>query len=661
VSQQADFCRELKAMNRELCDDEGRDDVLKSTFRQRKDQRRVRFASAATMTDADRRALTTGWQQLGLSDTAISVALTETPTHAEPPDDHNDRSGRVPMCLVTTSVTKKDPMFSDPRMVAAVSAEMEKLQRQGTWQPVPMTYKQARAVPNSKFVRGHCLRSLKGAEDPTTQKCKARLVCLGDMIKDADNNQTWFSDSSSCPVSMAMIKAGVYIACSDGHPPITADAVGAYCQGTLPKGEAIFLSIGEELLTPQQTSTLKKMGLTPKEVVWKLVKPLYGLSISASLWERHFAAAAKKCGWEAISGSPQSFKKICDGKLQILLAYVDDVIFCGSNAAKEYSRLAQEIEFTPAEQLHKMLGVSFSFEQGVSTTGNSGWKVTMSMKEYFQAIVNRWETAGHERLKPRRSPALELPPEALTSSAAVDKGAMSSEATSFLMALLYGARMCRPDLVHTVVAISRHSSHWSVLADRRLTALMSYVKTTVSAKHVGFVSFDCCKSTCVELYADADLAGDVASARSTSGGIIRLASPTTGSFLVTEFWSKRQTATAKSTCAAEVVALSLALDVYAPAACSFLEDVWQRAVLCKVFEDNISTILVAQRGYSSALRGLQKHFRISLSSLGEILARSDFTIEHISTDKQRADALTKGLTPSAHEAALKLLDMELST
>jgi hypothetical protein len=662
VTQKADLCRELKLMNRELYDED--DDFEATTFRQRKDKRRLQFVSAAVqkMSDSDRKALTTGWQQLGISDAAISVAMTETPTHEEPPDNHSDRAGRIPMCLVTTSVTKKDPMYRDPRMVAAVSAEMDKLQRQGTWQPVPMTYKQARAVPNSKFVRGHCLRSLKGAEDPSTQKCKARLVCLGDMIKDAENNQTWFSDSSSCPVTMAMIKAGVYISCSEGQPPITADAVGAYCQGTLPESEAIFLSIAEDLLTTEQKQMLKKMNLTSKEVVWKLVKPLYGLSISASLWEKHFEAAAKRCGWTPIKGAPQSFHKRCSktGKVQVLLAYVDDVLFCGVNAMEEYRRLALEVEFTPPEQMSRMLGISFGFEQGKSSTGHAGLKITMSMREYFASIVRRWEESGYSPLKPRRSPALEVSPEMLVSPEATQPGKLSGVSASFLMALLYGARMCRPDLVHQIVSISRHSARWTALADKRLFCLMCYVKTSLPLTHHGFVAFNSSETTTVDIYADADLAGDVASARSTSGGIVRLCSPKTGSYLITEFYSKRQTATAKSTCAAEVVSLSLALDTYAPAACSFLESIWKRVVTCNVYEDNVSTIMVAQRGYSSALRGLQKHFRICLSSLGEVLARSDYNIFHISTENQRADALTKGLSPSAHESALKLLDMELN-
>ena len=62
------------------------------------------------------------------------------------------------------------------------------------------------------------------------------------------------------------------------------------------------------------------------------------------------------------------------------------------------------------------------------------------------------------------------------------------------------------------------------------------------------------------------------------------------SFLITDFWSRRQTATAKSTCAAELVSLGLGIDNYAIPAAQLLRHVLQRKVMTKIFEDNVQRV-----------------------------------------------------------------------
>lgn len=59
----------------------------------------------------------------------------------------------------------------------------------------------------------------------------------------------------------------------------------------------------------------------------------------------------------------------------------------------------------------------------------------------------------------------------------------------------------------------------------------------------------------IEAYPDADLAGNFATSKSTSGGFLALTGPH-GTFTHLEWFSKRQTATSHSTSEAEMIAMS---------------------------------------------------------------------------------------------------------
>ncbi len=80
-------------------------------------------------------------------------------------------------------------------------------------------------------------------------------------------------------------------------------------------------------------------------------------------------------------------------------------------------------------------------------------------------------------------------------------------------------------------------------------------------------------------------------------------------------------------------------------------------------EDNTACIAAIQRGYSPALRHLQRHIRLSTGFTHEVFF-PDLTdptapqywskLEYCETEKQKEDWVTKELTPIKHAAALQL-------
>ncbi len=96
-----------------------------------------------------------------------------------------------------------------------------------------------------------------------------------------------------------------------------------------------------------------------------------------------------------------------------------------------------------------------------------------------------------------------------------------------------------------------------------------------------------------------------------------------------------------------------------------LEVSLQRLVRFHGQEDNTACIAAIQRGYSPALRHLQRHIRLSTGFIHEVFFPdlTDPTAPHYwskcdycETAKQKGDWMTKELTPIKHAAALQLAD-----
>ena len=70
----------------------------------------------------------------------------------------------------------------------------------------------------------------------------------------------------------------------------------------------------------------------------------------------------------------------------------------------------------------------------------------------------------------------------------------------------------------------------------------------------------------------------------------------------------------------------------------------QPAVRCKAFEDNVGAIEIAKL---PKMRPRTKHLNIKYHHFWSFVAAGQVEIEHISTEDQQADMLTKPLAPEA--------------
>ena len=124
------------------------------------------------------------------------------------------------------------------------------------------------------------------------------------------------------------------------------------------------------------------------------------------------------------------------------------------------------------------------------------------------------------------------------------------------MKILYGARMCRYDLLRAVAYLATCVTRWTRQCDEDLFQLICYINTTAHYKQLNWVG-DEAKEMHLKVFGDADFAGCARTQRSTSGVCTMMCGPSTRYML--SALSKRQTAVSHSTPEAEIIAAALAL------------------------------------------------------------------------------------------------------
>eukprot|EP00439_Symbiodinium_sp_Y106_P081378 s1513_g20.t1 len=144
---------------------------------------------------------------------------------------------------------------------------------------------------------------------------------------------------------------------------------------TLAVAKGWHISIGDI-----STAFLHALGRT----LWKLKKALYGLKHSPKLWQQHFASVMDKNCFRRMKSDPNLY--VHDSKQLYVLAYVDDLMFFGSQAG--VSTLIKDL------QKDLLLKVTGTLDEGTLDEGMSPSYIDAMLelcalkqyRDYFMAI-----------------------------------------------------------------------------------------------------------------------------------------------------------------------------------------------------------------------------------------------------------------------------------
>lgn len=350
--------------------------------------------------------------------------------------------------------------------------------------------------------------------------------------------------------------------------------------------------------------------------VCKLRKSLYGLKQASKCWNEDITKFLKKIGLEPTKADPCVFTKK-SGSIVFLALYVDDGLIAASEESdikRLLIYLQKRYEITTNEPKH-LLGMSIEREKDGSILIHQDSYVHAILKRFHMSDVNPVATPAEMGLNFDEETSLEI------------KDKPFREAIG---SLIYLTTTTRPDLAFIVNKLSRYVEHPREIHWKGIKRIMRYLKGT--SKHgIRYTK----QESKLTLFSDADFANDL-SRKSVTGFVIKYAGG----------------AVAWKSCKQATVSLSTAEAEYIAAAEATKELLWIRilSLELKIIEekpiihyvDNKSAIHLIKNDDGAASKRT-KHIDVKFHFIREKQECGIIAVEHISSDLQKADILTKPL------------------
>ncbi|CAN1791793.1 Retrovirus-related Pol polyprotein from transposon TNT 1-94, partial [Linum perenne] len=494
-----------------------------------------------------------------------------------------------------------------PEWKKAVEEEIKALEKNNTWTVT--------SLPSGKRpVDCKWIFTVKYKADGNVERFKARLVAKGFTQSYGIDYQETFA-----PVAkLNTVRVLLSLAVNFDWPLHQLDVKNAFLNGDI--AEEVYMSIPPG------------MNVGTKESVCKLHKALYGLKQSPRAWFDRFTGAVKASGYnQSLADHTMFMKHGNEGRLAILIVYVDDIIITGDDIEeirKLKLKLATEFEIKDLGELRYFLGM----EVARSKRG-----LVISQRKY---ILDLLKETGMLGCKPIDTPMETNKKFSLDeNSVPVNRGRYQR----LVGKLIYLAHT-RPDIAFSVSIVSQHMHSPTEEHMEAVIRILRYLKTTPGQG----LLFQKSHKRNIEVYTDASWASELTERRSTTG----YCSYVFGN-LVT--WrSKKQ----------NVVSRSSAESEYRSLAQGICEGIWLKRVLQDLKMENKSAIHVycdSQSAISIAKNPVHhdrtKHIEIDRHFIAEKVHHGTVDLNYIHTKQQTADLLTKALPKDMFDVLVSKLGL----
>ncbi|KAG8495046.1 hypothetical protein CXB51_012729 [Gossypium anomalum] len=517
----------------------------------------------------------------------------------------------------------------DSRWVDAMKQEIRALEENGTWEVV--------SLPRGKVPIGcKWVYKVKYQSDGSIERFKARLVGKGYRQRAGLDFQETFS-----PVAKQVtVRTVISVAAMNDWPLFQMDVYNAFLQGDL--YEEVYMDLPEGF---------RKQG---KHKMCRLLKSLYGLKQASRQWNLKLTEALMHGGYVQSKHDYSLFTKKQGDKIVVLLVYVDDLLITGNDIGMidELKRvLHSSFKMKDLGELKFFLGIEIA-------RSNSG--IVLSQRKYALELISdagfgeakpastpleqnkRFTTVEYDDLVDLRSCNDELMcndpnfpmPEKCTGMGYYIMQDVSTYQR--LMGRLLYLTNTRPDISYAVQHLSQFMQNPKKSHYEAALRIIRYIK-----KSPGQGIFLAAENKAqLVAYCDSDWATCPMTRRSITGFCIKL-----GNSLVS--WkSKKQSTVSRSSAEAE----------YRSMASTVAEIVWLHGLLKEICFDQIVPALL----FSDSQAALQiaanpvfhertKHIEIDCHFVREKIREGLVRTQHVRTDEQLADVMTKALGVQQHE------------
>jgi len=442
---------------------------------------------------------------------------------------------------------------------------------------------------------------LKRNSEGDVVKHKARLVAKGYVQKHGVDYEEVFA-----PVArLDTVRVLLALAANPGWKVHHLDVKSAFLHGELE--EEVYVSQPEGYVVKGK-----------EQCVLKLSKALYGLKQAPRAWNVRLDKSLRKLNFRRCM-SEQAVYTRGHGKNAVLLGvYVDDLIITGGNpeSVKLFKQqMKSEFEMTDLGLLSYYLGIEVDQKED---------HITVKQSTYARKVLGQFGMAECNSSKCPMEPRNKLNE---------DKGGKLVDATEYrkMIGCLRYLLHTRPDLSYSVGLASRFMEKPTVIHAGAVKQIMRYLKGTTE---YGLVYVQGGGTGVLVGYTDSDHGADQVERTSTGGMAFYL-----GENLVS-WCSQKQKTVALSSCEAEFMAATSAAR----------QALWLRNLLSEITEERPSAVtLYVDNNSARALmnnpvfHGRSKHIDIKYHFIRQCVERGQITVKRVSTDEQKANALTKAL------------------
>jgi hypothetical protein len=499
----------------------------------------------------------------------------------------------------------------------ASEQEYKSLLEHGTWELCELP-------PGRKPVGSRWVYRIKTNSDGSVERYKARLVAKGFSQKPhLDYTETF------APVAkFASLRTVLAIAAAEDMDVHTMDVSSAFLNGDL--DEEIYMAQPEGFAAPGQ-----------EHLVCRLKKSLYGLKQSPRQWYQKLHSTFVDLGFSRCASDHCVWVWAKDGIKVIIPAYVDDLtIACNNNPALKRIKeeLSSRYKMRDLGPIKYILGIEVIRDR-------ANRKMFLSQRKHIGDILDRFNLADSRPVSTPLSKSNPLTKEDCPQTPEELEYMRSVPYLSAVGSLMYLSVGTRPDISFAVGALSRFNANPGQAHWKQVQHVFKYLAGTKDLMLCYGPGQD---GTSLQIYSDADYAGDQDSARSTSGHTVFI-----GKCLV-NWSSKRQPVVAKSTTEAEYIAANEAGS----------DGVWFRNFMSELgypptgatplWLDNQSAIRV---GKNPEHHSRMRHLLPKYHWLREQVEDRVFSLDYVPTASMRADVLTKPLETVAHDRVCSLLGL----
>jgi transposase InsO family protein len=481
----------------------------------------------------------------------------------------------------------------------AMKEEISSIEENDTWKLVDLP-------PNHKPIGLKWVYKLKKNAEGVIVKHKARLVAKG-YVQQAGID----FDEVFAPVArLDSVRLLLALAAQEGWKVHHMDVKSAFLNGDL-----------KEVVYVVQPPGYVKKGQEHK--VYKLNKALYGLRQAPRAWNTKLDTTLKRLGFSQSPLEHGLYARGVDGNRLLVGVYVDDlVVIGGCDRVIDSFKKQMMAEFRMSD-----LG-PLSFYLGIEVHQDKG-KITLSQSAYATRIVERAGLSGCNPSATPMDPRVKLSKD--STAALVD----ATEYRSLVGSLRYLVNT-RPDLAYSVGFVSRFMEKPT---EEHMMAVKRIIRYVAGTLKLGCQYNRDARWQLVG-YCDSDLAGDIDTSKSTSGAAFFL-----GSNLIT-WQSQKQKVVALSTCEAEYMAATVATCQGVWLA-RLLGDLRRKAVECVELKvDNQSALALMK---NPVFHDRSKHIRTRYHFIRQSVEDGEIHPDHVSSEEQLADILTKALPKSRFE------------